>query len=102
MSRPPATPGDSLFAGRFRKWPIDVEASQWDGGSTDAARFTEWSDGKVRLVSEMHAPLVLAVYTLHGVTKAEAGDWIIRGPEGDYWPCKPGIFEASYEVIRAS
>jgi hypothetical protein len=50
----------------------------------------------------MHAPLVLAVYTLEGVMKASVGDWIIRGVKGELYPCKPDIFEATYEPAAVS
>ena len=39
----------------------------------------------------------LRVPTLHGVTAAAIGDWILKGPSGDVWPCKPDIFEQTYE-----
>ncbi len=92
---------ESVFAGRYRKRPVEIEASQWDGGRSDAARFTEWSDGRVRLVSEMHAPLALAVYTLEGVMKADPLDWIVRGVQGEFYPVKPDIFEQTYEAVDA-
>ena len=38
--------------------------------------------------------------TLEGSMKALPGDWIIRGIEGEVYPCKPDIFEATYEVVE--
>ena len=38
------------------------------------------------------------IQTLHGPTTAEVGDWVVRGPQGDFWPVKPDIFEQSYEA----
>ena len=37
------------------------------------------------------------IETLEGQMKAVAGDWIIRGVEGEFYPCKPAIFAATYE-----
>lgn len=37
------------------------------------------------------------VETLHGPVWVSLGDWIIRGEGGDYWPCKPDVFDATYE-----
>lgn len=39
----------------------------------------------------------LLIYTLEGVHRVEFGDWIIRGVKGELYPCKPDIFEATYE-----
>lgn len=41
----------------------------------------------------------MEVGTLHGMTMAEPGDWVITGPDGDVWPCKPNIFEKTYIEI---
>lgn len=40
----------------------------------------------------------LNIKTLEGVMTANVGDWIIRGVKGEYYPCKPDIFEATYET----
>ncbi len=82
-------------AQRYRKKPVEVEAMRFTG--SNGATIALWAKEHARPVSEMHAPLVMAVYTLHGVTKAEIGDWIVRGPSGDYWPVKADIFEETYE-----
>jgi len=41
----------------------------------------------------------LRIHTLEGTMVAEHGDWIIKGLNGEFYPCKPDIFEKSYEVI---
>lgn len=41
----------------------------------------------------------LIVSTLEGLHWAEPGDWIIRGVQGEFYPCKPDIFEATYEAV---
>ena len=41
------------------------------------------------------------VHTLEGKMRAEIGDWIIRGVKGEFYPCKPDIFEATYEAVDA-
>lgn len=40
------------------------------------------------------------IHTLEGVMEANDGDWIIKGLKGEYYPCKPDIFEKSYEIIK--
>ena len=59
---------------RYRKKPVVIEAYQ-----TDKA---------------------MEIYTLEGVMKADVGDWIITGIQGEQYPCKPDIFEATYEKVE--
>ena len=42
---------------------------------------------------------VIAIDTLEGEMHADPGDWIIRGVQGEFYPCKPDIFEATYEPV---
>ena len=44
---------------------------------------------------------VMKVVTRSGIATAVSGDWIIRGFKGEYYPCKPDIFEIIYEAVRA-
>lgn len=43
------------------------------------------------------APVTLKIKTLEGIMTANRGDWIIRGVNGEYYPCKPDIFEKTYD-----
>jgi hypothetical protein len=82
---------------RFRKRPVVIEAVQFDGAN--AAELVEWA---ARSTSDP-PPLQLlgsgglVIPTLEGDLFASPGDWIIRGVRGEYYPCKPDIFEATYE-----
>lgn len=78
---------------RFRKKPVEVDAWQWNGRATSGER-PEWLNG-----SKVSADYFEGVLrnTLEGIMTASAGDWIIRGTEGELYPCKPGIFESIYE-----
>ena len=40
------------------------------------------------------------IHTLEGVMQARDGDWIIQGLRGEFYPCKPDIFQKSYEIIN--
>jgi hypothetical protein len=79
---------------RYRKKPVVIEAVQFDG--TFPLEFLRDAE-HVRLVSEPHAPLCIAIRTLEGEMRADIGDWIIRGVQGELYPCKPEIFDATYE-----
>jgi hypothetical protein len=88
---------------RFRKRPVEVDAMQWLGGAVAAGPVIDWvlaTGGTARY----HEPDYMGraegiwINTLdEGTMNASPGDWIIRGVEGEFYPCKPDIFEATYE-----
>jgi hypothetical protein len=79
---------------KYRKKPVEVEAWQ----NSDDNGCPEWLDNVD--VGRDHGGVIL-ISTLEGVMRAEAGDWIIRGIKGECYPCKPDIFEATYEAVSA-
>ena len=102
---------------KYRKRPVVVEAVQlrWDNWSEmcDHAGVGRLSDGKPEgctLDPVTFAPhetpqpsppalMGLLIPTLEGVMLAKQDDWVIRGIAGELYPCKPDIFEATYEAI---
>lgn len=81
---------------QFRKKPVVIEAWKWDGVSTSPER-PDWLRGAD--VRADHHEQVLHIRTLEGVMTASSGDWIIRGVKGELYPCKPDIFEATYDAV---
>jgi len=83
---------------RFRKRPVEVEAIRYDG--ENAGEILSWAT-RFTLEDPVEQALSdnLIVHTLHGQTTAVPGDWILKGPQGDFWPCQPEIFEDSYEIV---
>ena len=79
---------------KFRKKPVVIEAIQWNG--RNATELSLWSQGKTWGRSYKY----LKVDTLEGTIIAKTGDWIIRGIKGEFYPCKPDIFEATYEAVE--
>ena len=89
---------------KFRKKPVEIEAVQWTepGG---AFALIDWSDEALRYDHLTSGPSSatgedwgrLSVETLEGEMLVSPGDWIIRGVAGEFYPCKPDIFEATYE-----
>jgi hypothetical protein len=75
----------------FRKKPVVVEAIQFDGNFDELEQFVG-GDSEFR-----NGELVIA--TLEGAMRASPKDWIIRGVNGEFYPCKPDIFEKIYERI---
>lgn len=80
---------------KFRKKPVVIEAFQWTGQNlTEANNFipsTQWS---------LHQNDSIGIFTLEGVMVARPFDWIIKGIKGEFYPCKPDIFEATYELAE--
>lgn len=82
---------------KFRKKPVVIEAEQWDGGSIECVRAVAGLMGKVlgRVCDSS-----LLIETLEGKMTALPGDWIIKGVKGEFYPCKPEIFAATYERVE--
>lgn len=73
----------------FTKKPVTIEARQWCG--SNAVDLLCWIGGKARQDGSS-----LIIPTLEGDHEASLGDWIIKGVKGEFYPCKPDIFEATY------
>lgn len=77
---------------KFRKRPVVIDAVQWNGRVEDFKAF-----GNVPLPISLDPLPALTISTLEGEMRADPGDWIIRGVHGEFYPCKPDIFEMTYE-----
>lgn len=86
---------DSIAAARrYRKRPVVIEAIQYTGDNLrDVLAFI--GNAPVRTDRE-----VFKILTLEGTMEASPGDWIIKGVAGEFYPCKPDIFTATYEVCH--
>lgn len=86
---------------KYRKKPVVVEAVQFDGSLTSAALIELFTEGQARIVlSTSKQDFLLYIPTLEGDMVASTGDFIIKGVHGEFYPCKPDIFWASYEVVE--
>ena len=84
---------------KYKKKPVVVEAIQWDGDNEPELR--GWCQFSPSLTfSGPPDERVLDVVTLEGCMRASVNDYIIRGVNGEYYPCKPDIFEKTYEVAE--
>jgi len=79
-------------ARRYRKKPVVIEAWQLHLGNTD--QVAAWCGGEVTMHAEGDH---VVITTLEGNVVAGPGDWVIKGVAGEFYPCKPGIFNATYE-----
>src|SRR5690606_38625905 len=83
---------------KFRKKPIEIEA--WQNGSGEPQRlwFIRAVVSGTIIVNEDYT---MTIKTLEGDHLAQPNDWIIRGVKGELYPCKPDIFEATYEAVES-
>jgi len=90
---------------KFRKKPVVIDAFQWtndpDGKQEpqwflDELNAGEQIDGHLRVVTK-DGKLKVRITTLEGVMFADSGDYIIKGIKNEIYPCKPDIFEATYD-----
>lgn len=79
---------------KYRKKPVVIEARQFDG--TDES--VEWLLPQLKSGEIGRATNKLYIKTLEGVMTANKGDYIIKGVNGEFYPCKPDIFEQTYEL----
>jgi hypothetical protein len=83
---------------QYRKKPVVIETIQFNGHLDNAEEINKWSGYKVKI--DMIGDIIkMSIPTLEGDMTASAGDFIIKGVKGEFYPCKPDIFEATYEKI---
>ena len=94
---------------KFRKKPIVIEAMKYDGTEASFLAIIDWTvaptkafgDTEVRNCSPAFPDgfdyPVLKIRTLEGDHTVSPGDWVICGVAGEFYPCKDGIFAATYE-----
>lgn len=108
-----------MQARKFRKKPVVIEAMHLSGSTAQHHAVYQWVERHTLgsfeplAVIEGREPYPasgvsidprdgrLIISTLEGLHWADPGDWIIRGVAGEFYPCKPEVFEATYEVVHS-
>lgn len=81
---------------KFRKKPVVIEAVQFTGKNCfEILHFM--GRGHDIIDAELQQTDCPTIYTLEGDMNTAPGDWIIKGIKGEFYPCKPDIFEATYD-----
>jgi hypothetical protein len=91
---------------KFRKIPVEIDAVHYDGTNRDSIAAFMGGPRQAQVEARplpgpgrgMHDGIV--IHTLEGDMKASVGDWIIKGVKGEFYPCKPDIFAATYEAVE--
>lgn len=103
-----------MGARKFKKLPVVIEAMQWDGTALGATGVIEWAFSNREYginyscnpgpnegcTGRTHEHFI-SIETLEGTITASRGDWIIKGVNGEFYPCKPDIFEKTYIEVYA-
>jgi hypothetical protein len=88
---------------RYRKKPVVIEAMQFDGTKESANEVLAWigsSGADAKRIHRTKPEQGIAIETLEGVMRTEVGDYVIKGVQGEFYPCKPDIFAATYEPVE--
>lgn len=117
-----------MSATKFRKKPVEIEAMQFSGPPRHTHALTSWMESNLYpfLVGDATKPATLRypdqiasdhsmpdkgiyidpdtgelmIRTLEGDMRVGYKDWVIRGVQGEFYPCKPDIFAATYEPVE--
>ena len=85
---------------KYKKKPVIIDAIQWNGkGNYELAVFLDGNNWKHKIATN-EKPECLIIETLEGKITASIGDFIIKGVKGEFYPCKPDIFEMTYEKVE--
>lgn len=86
---------------RFRKRPVMIEAMQYTEANREA--LIAWCGAQGTSIDDdggEYELLNLRVKTKEGVMMCSPNDWVIRGVQGEFYPCKPDIFQATYDLVE--
>lgn len=89
--------------GTYRKKPVTVSAIEWTGNNAEEIRQFCGAAAEICIIDDAwkvgkcHALYDLRITTLEGQMHASVGDFVIRGVNGEFYPCKPDVFHKTYE-----
>lgn len=85
---------------KYKKKPVVIEAIQFTGTLNNLEELSNFIDNQDLVISYKDPKcVVIKLQTLEGQMIASLGDYIIKGVQGEFYPCKPDIFEQTYERV---
>lgn len=90
----------ALIVREYRKKPVVIEAIQLDRDNISFV--ADWCRGIIaseKIENGVVGDMGIIISTLEGDMRGSMGDYIIQGVDGEFYPCKPGIFEQTYEPV---
>jgi len=86
---------------KYIKKPVEIEAVQFTRNNWDEVKdFTNQTAHSLTIEKRINGIAYCIIPTLEGQHKATEGDWIIKGVKGEFYPCKPDIFNMTYEEVN--
>jgi hypothetical protein len=89
---------------KYRKKPVVIEAMCFstnnENGSPTMDAIVNWINQGRQKLGAWHNGTKIFINTLEGEMRADCGDYIVRGAEGEFYPVKPKIFAATYEAVN--
>ena len=82
---------------KYRKKPVVIEALQISRESI--YKVERWCGGSIKGIKLPITEQCIDIQTLEGEIRANFGDYVIQGVKGEFYPCKPDIFELTYEEV---
>lgn len=84
---------------KFRKKPVVIEAVQLTVENLEVVE--AWCNGSIKGLKLPREQQRIDIQTLEGEMSATIGDFVIRGVKGEFYPCKPDIFAATYDAVNS-
>lgn len=82
---------------KYRKKPVVIDAIQWTGTTESSHEIVKFASPKATWhFNHNH----MSIETLEGIMAVSVNDYVIKGVKGEFYPCKPDIFEATYEKVE--
>lgn len=89
---------------KYRKKPVVIEARCFttnnEVGSPTMDAIVNWANQGKSKPNAWHNGTNIFIQTLEGEMRADVGDYIIQGLNGEFYPCKPDIFQKTYELVE--
>ena len=82
---------------KFKKKPVVIDAEQYMGNNE--YEIQDFTKGQL-IVGFTEGQIIVTIPTLEGNHTVSIGDWIIKGVKGEFYPCKPDIFDMTYEKVK--
>ena len=88
---------------KYRKKPVVSDAIQWTGFNPNEIKEFAGKNCNIEYYDAAYEAgvmgiiVTLTIHTLEGDMRADKGDYIIKGVKGEFYPCKPDVFEQTYE-----
>ena len=79
------------------KKPVVIEATQFDGDNYK--EILDFTNGKAHITAAPGCKIRILISTLEGTMEVSVKDYVIKGIDGEFYPCKPSIFERTYDIV---